>query len=319
MVTDRVFRFVLFFVLLAGGLCAQVEVQRKYNVASADSTLVFVKTSGTLNGLFTHFHSEDVYYDLYLDTPDFALAQNHLSLRFRRRDFGDEAVSYTFQLKSEMENAGGLRMEVEEPELDFYTIKTKNRWTPLPDVLNVVFRQLRDNEVDPKAEEIRLATAQLQTWIQNNVQGPIIPFQKLVHMNLKGLSLQELKTLRPVMYGSSKRFRSHVFVDSTTSNKTFKNIPQNTSTDLPPFFRTTADDPNWLLEASLDFATFYPLIETSLPKVVICEYEVENKYHIRETGIQVMDAYEKGLKERFGATNAIDSKYLQSLKKFRGN
>jgi hypothetical protein len=313
----KLFRFVLLLVFFAGTVSAQVEEQRKYQVSNADSMLAFVTSSGTLNGLFTHFHSEDVYYDLYLDTPDFSIAENHLSLRFRKRDFGTGDATYSFQLKSEMENAGGLRMEVEETELNFYKVKTEKGSTPLPAVLDVFFLQLKRGGPNTHSPEIELATKELQEWIQNNAPGPITPFQKLLHLNLKGLGPEELKTLHPVLYGSSKRFRSHIYIDGAAPPETLKNIPQNNSSTVPPFFLTDGGY-NWLLESSLDFSTFYPLIETKIPKVVICEYEVENKYFMRETGTQVMDMYEKGLKEKFGATNGIDSKYLQSLKQFRG-
>jgi hypothetical protein len=295
-----------------------VEEQRKYIFSNPDSIRNFIKSSGTLEGLSIHHHSEDVYYDLYLDTPDFSVSQNHLSLRFRKRNFGNGIVTYQFQLKSEMENAGGLRMEVEETELNFYKVKTETGWVSLPNVLDVFFSQLEKNIVNPKSPKILLATQQLQTWIRDNALGPIVPFQKLSHLNLKGLGPEGIKTLAPVLYGSSRRLRSHVYIDRATSTEAYKSIPKNTPSSLPPFFTTTTSDLNWMLECSLDFATFYPLIDSKTSSVQICEFEVENKYFVRQTGTEVMDAFEKSLKVRFGAANGIDSKYLQSLRKFRG-
>ena len=242
--TDRLCRFILFFVFLGNSISAQVEEQRKYIFSNADSIHAFIRSSGTLNGLSTHFHSEDVYYDLYLDTPDFSISQNHLSMRFRKRTMGNNIVTYTFQLKSEMETAGGLRMEVEETELNFYKVKTEEGWVSLPTVLDVFFSQLEKNSVDPKSPKIQLATQQLQTWIRDNVPGPITPFQKLAHLKMKGLETEALKTLTPVLYGSSRRLRSHVYIDRETSTETFKNIPQNVPPSLPPFFVTTKGDNN---------------------------------------------------------------------------
>ncbi len=317
MVTDKFLHLVLLFLFSANFLFAQgVEEQRKYIVSNPDSLLAFVTSSGTLNGLSTHNHSEDVYYDIYLDTPDFSIAQNHLSLRFRKRNLG-KLVTYSFQLKSEMENSSGLRMEVEETELDFYTVKTVNRWSPLPVVLDVFFSQLERKTINPQAPELLLATEQLQKWIRDNVAGPIIPFQKLSHLKLKGLDQQSLKTLRPVLFGGVKRLRSHLYIDPKSSTSAFKNITQNRPASVLPKFLFINPQFNWILETSLDFATFYPLIESKTAKVEICEFEVENKYFIPQTGTEVMDVFEKGLKEKFGAANGIDSKYLQSLKKFR--
>lgn len=239
-------------------------------------------------------------------------------MRFRKRNFGNNVVTYEFQLKSEMENAGGLRMEVEETELDFYKVKTEQGWVSLTKVLDVFFSQLERNAVNPKSPAIVLATQQLQSWIQTNAPGPILPFQKLSHLNLKGLDRENIKTLAPVLYGSSRRLRSHVYIDRDLSIQEYTSIPKNQVSSLPKFFVVTEGDMNWVLESSLDFATFYPLIESKTSSVQLCEYEVENKYFVRETGTKVMDGFERSLKERFGAANGIDSKYLQSLKKFRG-
>jgi hypothetical protein len=308
----------LFFLLTGNFLFSQVEEQRKYNFSNADSIKRFIRSSGTIDGLSTHYHSEDVYYDLYLDTPDFSLAQNHMSMRFRKRKFESNMVTYEFQLKSEMENASGLRMEVEETELNIYKVKTGQGWVSLTKVLDVFFWQLEQDYVDPKSPDIVLATQQLQSWIQTNAPGPIVPFQKLSHLHLKGLDAERIKTLTPVLYGSSRRLRSHIYIDRDSSTEAYKSIPKNRPATLPYFFVATAGDPNWVLESSLDFATFYPVIESKISSVQLCEFEVENKYFVRETGTKVMDGFEKSLKERFGAVNGIDSKYLQSLKKFRG-
>lgn len=316
----KLLRSFLIFLLTGNFVFAQgVEEQRKYNFSNADSITRFIKSSGTIDGLSVYHHSEDVYYDLYLDTPYFSIAQNHLSMRFRKRNFGSNTVTYEFQLKSEMENAGGLRMEVEETELNIYTVKTNDGWVSLTTVLDVFFKQLERNVVNPKAPEIVLATQQLQTWIRTNAAGPIVPFQKLSHLKLKGLDTAGIKNLSPVLYGSSRRLRSHIYIDRDRSSKIeYTSIPKNEVSAPPYFFVVTEGDLNWILESSLDFSTFYPLIESKTPSVQICEFEVENKYFVRETGTKVMNGFEKSLKERFGAVNGIDSKYLQSLKKFRG-
>jgi hypothetical protein len=312
-------RFSIFFLFLfiTGSCFCQFEEQRKYQLSKPDSVLKFIKSSGQLSGFSTYNHSEDTYFDLYLDTPDFSLAENHLSLRFRKRKFSSTLpASYGFQLKSEMENAGGLRMEVEETDLSIYRVQSDKGWIPLKSVLDIFFSQAEENTFLKDSPEIVQATQQLQSWIRMHAGGPVIPFQKISHLELKGLDAKSLQTLTPVMCGMVKRLRSHIFINPKTSP--IKNIPQNPllPDGLPYFF--IENNYNWVLESSLDYASFYPLIEAKIPKVELCELEVENKYAVKSTGTELMNIFEKGLKEKFGVTNGMDSKYLQSLKKFRG-
>src|SRR5690606_37614925 len=82
----------------------------------------FIQKSGEIDGFSTNNHSDLSYFDLYFDTPDFDLAEKGYSLRMRKREDGEGGFAYVFQLKSEMETADGVRMEVEETELDFYLL-----------------------------------------------------------------------------------------------------------------------------------------------------------------------------------------------------
>jgi hypothetical protein len=270
--------------------------------------------------LSTSYNAQYIYYDIYLDTPDFTLFKNQYSLRFRKRNFGAAGVTYSLQLKSEMDTGSSVRMEVDEPDLNLYKIKTAKGWITLTSALDVFFHQIETKSVDPQSAEIRNASANIQTWIAFKVGGTVAPFQKLLHLNLPGLDSVKMKTLSPVLFGSETRKRSDVYIDTANTTAALKKTEMNhvVYSDKSSFLQHHPGY-NWIMETSLDSAIFYPLVSTSVKRAVVYEFEVENKYFIPETGSKIMDLFEAGLKKYFLCINEKDSKYCRSLKKFQGH
>ena len=64
-------------------------------------------------GIHTHFHSDFVYDDIYLDTDNVELYQKGYSLRLRRRDQGTTAHEYLLQLKREKLTNEADRLEID--------------------------------------------------------------------------------------------------------------------------------------------------------------------------------------------------------------
>ena len=214
----------------AGLVCAQgTEEQRKYIVKANASLLGITDLATGLNGLSFHTHSKYNYFDIYIDTPELDLYKNNLSLRFRKRIFTNGDITYGMQLKSEMQSATSIRMEVEETELDVYKIKTDTGFVALIDVLNVFFTQLENNSVDANTAKIKNAMALLQAWIRFKADGCVVPFQKLMYLNLKGLELAKTQTLTPVVFGADTRMRSHVYVNPTNTSAELNNMKLTTT------------------------------------------------------------------------------------------
>lgn len=312
------------FALVAVGLVTFVaaaqgtEEQRKYGVPDPAAFSAFIAASGTLGHFSTFHHSEYTYMDIYLDTPDERLFQHGLSLRFRKRFLNDTLVTYGLQLKSEMAADTAVRMEVEEPELDFYQVKTPDGWRPLTQILDVYFDALAQGPVDFQSPEIVEASAILQEWIRFKSGGVVTPFQRLLHLQLAGLDLKGVQSLRPVICGVEKRLRSHIYSDPAKAKAGHELVPANVLPEsLRPEFFVEHPDYNWLLESSLDSAVFYPLFESTTPFVVIFEYETENKYGVPATGTQLLSQLEVELKNRFGLRSQSSSKYRTSMVGFR--
>ena len=116
-------KFVTLFALFISAVFAQEEEQRKYVFTTpSTNTITIINGGGQLDGLTIKKHSDFEYFDLYLDTENLALIKNKLSLRIRKRDYGNGEIAYGIQLKSEMLKAGDIRMEIDENELDYMTI-----------------------------------------------------------------------------------------------------------------------------------------------------------------------------------------------------
>ena len=302
----------------ASAMAQGTEEQRKYAVPDPAAFSAFITASGTAGGFSTFYHSEYTYMDIYLDTPDELLFQHGLSLRFRKRFLNDTLVTYGLQLKSEMASDTAVRMEVEEPELDFYQVKTTNGWQPLTEVLDVYFDALAQGPVDFRSPKIMEASAILQEWISFKAGGVITPFQRLLHLQLGGLDLKGVQSLRPVICGVEKRLRSHIYDDPLNAKAVQKPVAANVIPEsLRPQFFVEHPDYNWLLESSLDSAVFYPLFDSKTPSVTIFEYETENKYVVPATGTQLLSQLEVELKEMFGLERQSSSKYRRSMMGFR--
>jgi hypothetical protein len=69
----------------------------------------------------------------------------------------------------------------------------------------------------------------------------------------------------------------------------------------------------WVMEASLDHATFLPLVPAKNASATISELEVENKdFAAPAAGRAAMNRLESVLIERYGAKPGLASKYLQA-------
>lgn len=306
----RIYSFICFIFFYSSAL-AQFEEQRKFAVENFDSIKHFIKNSENTNSLSTHFHSEFIYYDIYMDTPDFKLFQEGYSLRFRKRTRvgHDKEVSYTFQLKSEMNSPLGIRMEVEEPELSFYEIYSDSKLFPLTNVLDSIFH-LVSKRTPTKYPILQNSLELLCIWIKFKSESPISPFQKLLYLEV--LNTQEIKSLIPVVCGISRRYRSHIFTN-IPQNKVF-DLPQNRikRNNLPSFFNENKHY-NWLLESSLDNSRFFDLRPGINVLLNIKELEVENKYFMPEKGTKVLSAFEKDLARMFNLKAKKESKYKQAV------
>jgi hypothetical protein len=307
--------FTLFSLLtLSLSLFAGVtEEQRKYVFDSITPQFKQFVRQGELSGMSTLFHSEYNYIDIYLDTDARALFNNSLSLRIRKRNFGNGIVEYGIQLKSEMKAQGDIRMEVEEDYLNFYNIVYKGRVIKLKDVLDTIFdrfKELRGIGGDMSEDHILAREMdKLNTWLAFKLDAAVEPFQKL--NRLTRIKKSDLKTLKPVLIGESLRQRSHIYVNTRTSRSLFDlGINTRSQIDIPLILR--APYKIWVMESSLDTAVFYSLFLSRPPKVIV-EYEVENKYRPANLGTELMDRFERGLKKRFKAKVNLDSKYRQSM------
>jgi hypothetical protein len=318
MAIKTVFKILFFSFTSTNMLWAQgIEEQRKYFVKDERKLTNFINSSEQLDGLSIYNHSQYMYFDIYLDTPDFDLYKNKLSLRFRKRIFSDTLITYGLQLKNEMETDSSIRMEVEEKELDFYRVKTDKGWIELPKILDIIFSQIQNNKIDINSEEFQKAISYIQKWIKLNAESTITPFQKIIHLKFNGLGKEKIATIKPIIFGSEKRTRSHVYIDPINTTEELIKLPKNgkTVSELPEFFKNN-NTYNWILETSLDSAVFYPLFKSDKIQAEVFEFEVENKYFIPEKGTEIMNLFEKNLKTHFQMENLINSKYSQSVKKF---
>ena len=188
-------RLLLGFILFSYFSLCQTEEQRKYAVENFQEFKSFILAPESNEPLLTHFHSKDVYLDLYLDTPEQLLLKNNFSLRFRKRilDATNTNNSYSFQLKNEMDSIHSIRMEVEEKELYFYFAKSDTGWIPLTDLLDTIFYNY-ENYGANSSNSLHRAITILKSWITFKVNGAIAPFQKLLFLDFK---TDEIKTLRP--------------------------------------------------------------------------------------------------------------------------
>ena len=315
MATDK--KLLLFFLLLFLGHSSfgqNTEEQRKYIFGKDTSIVALLSSINTLNGLQIFPHSIYYYEDIYLDSPTFDLAKKGYSLRFRKRNFEDGTISYSMQLKNEMTELSAIRMEVDEPELDFYKLQKSGEWVSITTVLDQLFAHLSSQnpaEISPAtAASIEL----ICEWIRFKAGAPISPFQKIRFLEGDAVGLEIIQKLSPVLVGSSHRSRMHVYVDPKMLKEEWKQLPKNkiAASLLPEFFRINPTF-TWLLEASVDASRFYSLVQPQKIPFDIAELEVENKYSEKLEGTKFLDIFEKTLTEDFGLKKEYASKYKQSV------
>ncbi len=305
----------LFFILINTfySFSQGIEEQRKYILPEGISISEMEMKSNYLNGLSSYNHSDYVYYDLYLDSPDFLMYKNGFSLRFRKRNISDSIVAYGFQLKSEMVDHKDIRMEVEETELDFYRVKDGLEWVRITTILDRIFAYY-DAIKTPALEVVFQHDLDLiKLWISLKIDSPIIPFQKLKYLDSTVFNTLTLQHLKPVLIGKSLRKRSHVFVDYEHTTSDLKNLPNYLMNinSRPQYF---IDHPtcSWTLETSRDYSKFYSLLGGG-EVINIYEFEVENKYQDKVKGTELLDRFELELINAIGCKIELASKYKQSI------
>jgi hypothetical protein len=287
-----------------------VETQKKFAFPQSVSIEEFARNTENSIEFKTHYHSLNLYYDLYVDNENKDLYKMGYSLRFRKRIVNDSIESYTFQLKDEMGLEKETRMEVEETELDFYRVKDGGKWIPLPVVLDTIFNLYSDLGSMPDSNLFFHNLKLIEKWMNIKANGSIAPFQRLRHIDSLTFDLNKLKSFRPILIGSSLRKRGHIYVDSLYTVK--ENLPFNRKgkTETPEFFKLNTNF-NWLFESSIDNSTFTYLKNNRAVKIK--EYEVENKFIEAEAGLDLLKKYEKIVVNRLGLYIKYDSKYKQSI------
>lgn len=295
-----------------------VEIQRKYTTEQISQLRDFVLSSKEVNEFHTFNYASYVYFDLYMDTPEYTLLKKGFSLRMRKKCMGDEGCFYTFQLKSEMTSGEGVRMEIEEPELDFYKLVHQGEETNLAHLLNLLFQQFQSAKNKSDLENYADILSSIQEWISIKANAPIAPFQKLKFLYPDLFTAEKIRSLAPKMIGESHRHRGHVYVGPEYGMKKFgaplRNVKRGD--DEPVYFKENSDK-YWVIESSLDSSVFYPLFPSSLDHVLVQEYEIENKYEVDSIGMIVLNEFEKEMRERFALRKTVQSKYVQSINQLR--
>jgi len=287
-----------------------VETQRKFAFPQSVTIQDFVTNTENLSEFKSHYHSLNLYYDLYLDNENKDLYNMGYSLRFRKRIINDSIVSYTFQLKDEISFEKDIRMEVEEKELDFYRVKDEGEWIRLPDVLDKIFNLYSTLSSKPDSNLFFHQLKLIEKWIKIKANGSIAPFQRLRYIDSLTFDQNKIKSLKPILIGTSFRKRGHIYVDSvyTTAEKLPFNRKNRNKT--PDFFKLNTNY-NWLFESSIDNSTFIYLKNNK--SVKIKEYEVENKFINAQKGLDLLKKYEEIMVKRLGLHIKYDSKYHQSI------
>jgi len=283
---------VLFLLPAALASAPRIEEQRKYALAPQSR---WPQDNFRLDDY--RFHRHDTYqaYDIYFSDPANELVGQGLGLRLRKVLKGQRPPEYVLQLKSEMDGAGGVRLEEESREIDDQRIEGR-RLTGIIDAIAAARRAL--------PEEERLLAA----WMRRKMSSSLAPFQELRRRKLGGLEL------RPVVVGVSQRQRYHVYADRAAKVGPLMTLADSEKNPLltPPIFRTNTDWV-WLFEASYDNSLFYSLVAARAP-YRIEEVELENKYRPRERGTQLLDRLEVLLVRELALRSETESKFLRAYK-----
>lgn len=311
----HLFASVLFLLSIAVAR-AQTEEQRKYVFPElSEQTLRTVSVGAVVNGLTVQQHSVYEYQDLYLDTEDLDLLKRSLSLRIRRRDYGNGTIEYGMQLKSEMLRAGDVRMEIDEAELDYMTVVYRGQRRSLEGVLSNIFKSFSQkldsgSVVDLAGDGVLQENLEvLNVWLAFKADSAVAPLQKLRNL---GLPLAKRRTLAAKLLGRSVRTRSHVFIDRRNTDPELVDFPASSRSRAETPERLRDADRIWTMEASFDRAQFYSVVSNR--NHLINEFEVENKYLPHADSRELLERFEAGLVGELGARVNLESKYLQSMK-----
>jgi hypothetical protein len=260
------------------------EEQRKYVVTETPALEKFL-VDGRFEDLTLKRHVVYEMVDFYVDTSAEQVKAGNLSLRIRRAVKDEGKVEYEFQFKSEMESAGAVRMEVEEKELLPLQIAGGRSLT---DAIEAASVACRDAVRSGGAKALRAngkatkAVADLTEWLRKGVHSTLEPFQEMRARKI------EITGLRPVMCGLANRARTRIEEKRADGSRAY------------------------VMEASLDHATFLPLVPAKNERAVVSELEVENKDPDKSAGRKAMNRLESVLLERYGAKPGLASKYLQA-------
>ena len=287
-----------------------VEIQKKYSFSDKQDIKAFVTSTASLSNFKSHYHAINIYYDLYLETDKNDLYNMGFSLRFRKRIMHDSIVSYTFQLKDEMNVNKEVRMEIEEKELDFYSVKDGLKWTPLTIVLDTIFNFYNKSTKEKDSAIFYHNLLLINSWINTKANGAIAPFQRLRHIDSLTFNNRKIQSLRPVLIGRSVRKRGHIFINQHYTQVEKLPFNRKNINETPLFFQQNPTY-NWLFESSLDDATFSTL--NGQKTVNIKEYEVENKFNNEVKGRILLNEYEDVLINSLGLIVKYDSKFKQSM------
>lgn len=303
--------FLLFSI--CSGVSQGLEQQRKYWIPTNISNTKVVHEINGLNGFSSYHHSDLTYFDLYMDTPELKLFELGYSLRFRKRLYNDSISTYSLQLKSEITSATDIRMEIDEPQLYFYRVKTDEEWVSIESVLDTLFSQYHSFKPPYKDSVIHNQLILIKKWVALKIEGAIAPFQELKHLNAEAFKAIQLSGLAPILCGRSIRSRGHIYIDEATKDSFLLNIPVNKiKLDKKPNFFIQNPKKNWILEFSVDSSEFYPIRYQS-DAVRFREFEIENKYMNTLKGTALLERFEIGLLKTLSFELKSDSKYRQCM------
>lgn len=306
--SKRVLLYLFFFQLTS--INAQLtEDQRKFSIQNYDSLYNQIASLSEIGDHSLLQHSKDIYYDVYLDTPDFSLKKNGFSLRFRKRITQTNDTSYCFQLKSEMNEVNSIRLEAEEDNLKLYQFVQESNQVSLISLLEPLFLFAEDQVL---SNNIKQNIQTLNEWINFKFDAPILPFQLLKNNEKHNFSKAELIALKPVLVGRSERIRFHgVFNEEVNDSLTqIYGYNRLIASEVPERLKNKSGL-NWIFEASLDKSIFYSFQNTKF--IQLTELEIENKFNKPTIGVQLIDSFERVLLSKMKLDKGSVSKYAQAI------
>lgn len=288
----------LFSIIFAGQFLLAstgMEEQRKYIV---DPALLSSEKLDLVNPFVFHPHSQYITFDIYFDTPSWDIRSSSHSFRLRRVEKKKGKWEYAVQIKSEMIEAGQIRMELEYKDLG----KQKIGDELLTDLIN----QFIADESSRK----NISTKFTQ-WLNRKKESSLAPFQKLRDLSI------DSSQLRPIVWGHSVRQRYHIYTERNSSlAKTYFIKHSEKNIFLVPEFFKAQPQFIWLMEASYDRAIFRDVLTEQKDEWAINELEIENKYRPRKLGTLLLNELEKKMEKVWGAKTSTRSKYLSSSNHF---